>query len=134
MAHVDDNDSDDDNDNDSDDDALLDYASVGHITNLGPGTLRWLVHERRIPHVRLGARIVRFERRAIERWLAARRVPERPDPARGGRMRRVADGSHGSRSTNAIAVANESGSGRTRSSEHPQPIPTTQRVANRGRP
>lgn len=73
---------------DDDDNLLLDYASVGRITKLGAGTLRWLVHERRIPHVRLGARTVRFERRAVERWLAARRVPEKPARARGGRTRR----------------------------------------------
>lgn len=57
-------------------DDLLDYKAVGRMTNLSVGTLRWFVHERRIPFLRFGPRTIRFERRAIERWIAARRVAE----------------------------------------------------------
>ena len=56
--------------------SLLDYAAVSRMTNLSVGTLRWFVHERRIPYLRFGPRTVRFEHRAIDRWLAARRVAE----------------------------------------------------------
>ena len=56
--------------------SLLNYPTVSELTNLSVGTLRWLVHERRIPHLRFGPRTIRFERRAIERWIAARRVAE----------------------------------------------------------
>ena len=55
---------------------LLDYAAVSKMINVSVGTLRWLVHDRRIPHLRLGPRTIRFERRAIERWIAERRVAE----------------------------------------------------------
>lgn len=56
--------------------AFLDYAAASRMTSISIGTLRWLVHEHRIPHLRLGPRTVRFERRTIESWIAARRVPE----------------------------------------------------------
>ena len=55
---------------------LLDYATVSKMINVSVGTLRWLVHDRRIPHLRFGPRTIRFERRAIERWIAERRVAE----------------------------------------------------------
>ena len=45
----------------ADDKTLLDYKAASRLTTLGVGTLRWLVHLQRIPHVRLGDRTVRFE-------------------------------------------------------------------------
>lgn len=59
-----------------DDDELLDYEAVGKMTALKVGTLRWLVHEQRIPHLRFGPRTVRFEQQAIKHWIAARKVGE----------------------------------------------------------
>lgn len=58
------------------DDELLDYAVVSRMTALSVGTLRWLVYEQRIPHLRFGPRTVRFERQVIKRWIAARKVAE----------------------------------------------------------
>lgn len=54
---------------------LLDYPGAERLTGLPIGTLYAMVAERRIPHVRLGRRLVRFERHALESWLAAHRIP-----------------------------------------------------------
>lgn len=53
---------------------LLDYTQASEEFNLKKGTLAWLVHERRIPHIRLGRRLVRFDRRSVEAWLREREV------------------------------------------------------------
>ncbi len=51
------------------------YAGANEITGLPIGTLYSLVHQRRIPHVRLGRRLVRFSRRSLESWLNQHSVP-----------------------------------------------------------
>jgi excisionase family DNA binding protein len=56
---------------------LLSYREAARLLRLPVGTLYSLVHQRRIPHVRMGARLVRFVRPALERWLAERTVGER---------------------------------------------------------
>jgi excisionase family DNA binding protein len=59
---------------DSAHDELLTYGQVSRRLRLPLGTLYALVHDARIPHVRLGIRLVRFRRSDIERWLADRTV------------------------------------------------------------
>ena len=54
---------------------MLDYAGASEITGLCRGTLASLVHRRAVPHVRIGPRLVRFDRGELEAWLDARRVP-----------------------------------------------------------
>lgn len=54
---------------------MLDYNGVAMLTGLKLGTLYALVSQRRIPHVRLSKRLVRFPQDEIERWLAAHLVP-----------------------------------------------------------
>ena len=39
------------------------------------GTVYALVHENRIPHFRLGTRVVRFDLDELERWVRERHVP-----------------------------------------------------------
>lgn len=56
---------------------MLNYREAAQLVGVPVGTLYTWVHEERIPHVRLGARLVRFPRVELERWLAARLVPER---------------------------------------------------------
>jgi excisionase family DNA binding protein len=53
---------------------FLTYAEVAQRYKIAAGTLRWLVHERRIPHLRWSERVVRFPQAELERWLAARYV------------------------------------------------------------
>jgi excisionase family DNA binding protein len=50
-------------------DELLTYSEAAKACNLKRGTLYALVAQNRIPHVRLGRRLVRFSREALEAWL-----------------------------------------------------------------
>ena len=63
------------------DDELLTYAQVSAMTGLPVGTVYALVSQRRIPHIRLGTRLVRFRRSEIAAWLAAHTVPVQPTKA-----------------------------------------------------
>lgn len=56
---------------------MLTYVETARLLGLPLGTVYSLVSQRRIPHVRLGPRLVRFDRDELERWLAARRIPAR---------------------------------------------------------
>ncbi len=53
---------------------LLTYAEAAAFLNVPRGTLHAWVHDRRVPHVRLGPRSVRFVRADIEQWLGTRKV------------------------------------------------------------
>jgi excisionase family DNA binding protein len=53
---------------------LLSYGEAASFLNLPLGTMYALVSQRRIPHVRLGRRLVRFHRRDLELWLTSNRV------------------------------------------------------------
>lgn len=53
---------------------LLDYRSAAERLGVPLGSLYSLVHHRRIPHVRLGPRFVRFEPAALDAWVAASRI------------------------------------------------------------
>jgi excisionase family DNA binding protein len=52
----------------------LTYAEAANFLRLPIGSLRAMVHAKRIPHVRIGPRTVTFELADLERWLAERRV------------------------------------------------------------
>lgn len=56
---------------------LLTYEEAGRLLNLPIGTLYAWVSQRRIPHVRLSGRVVRFDEDELGRWLAERRVGRR---------------------------------------------------------
>lgn len=56
------------------DEPLLTYAQVQAEFSVPRGTLHFWVHNRCIPHVRLGPRTVRFRREDLRRWLDARAV------------------------------------------------------------
>ena len=51
------------------------YESAAKFLGIPVGSLYALVHEKRIDHVRLGARTVLFEQHALEAFLKAHRVP-----------------------------------------------------------
>ncbi len=53
---------------------LMSYEETARLLGVKLGTLYAWVHHRKIPHVRLGDRLVRFDRAEIEGWLDARRV------------------------------------------------------------
>lgn len=52
---------------------LLNFAQAAVHLNIAKGTLYSWVSARRVPHVRLSDRIVRFEREALDAWIAASR-------------------------------------------------------------
>lgn len=49
---------------------LLGYREAKDILGVPLGTLYAWVHARRIPHIRLGPRLVKFRRSELEQWLA----------------------------------------------------------------
>ncbi|MGO9664304.1 MAG: helix-turn-helix domain-containing protein [Polyangia bacterium] len=51
------------------------YSEAAKMLGLPRGTLYWLVNQRRVPHVRLGRRLVRFSVRELQAWLKAHTVP-----------------------------------------------------------
>lgn len=53
---------------------LLCYTHAALFLGMKRGTLYSLVHQKRIPHVRLGARMVRFSIRELEGWIRDRSV------------------------------------------------------------
>jgi excisionase family DNA binding protein len=57
----------------------LTYRQLAQRLNAKLGTLYALVSEKRIPHVRLGKRFVRFSRAAIDAWVAEQVVAPRPE-------------------------------------------------------
>lgn len=52
---------------------LLTYPEAAHLLAIPIGTLYSLVHQRRIPHVRLGKRFVRFDPDDLAAWIDAGR-------------------------------------------------------------
>jgi excisionase family DNA binding protein len=53
---------------------LLTYRQLERELGVKKNTLFYWVSKGEIPHVRLGARTVRFRRSDLEAWLASRRV------------------------------------------------------------
>ena len=53
---------------------LLSYSQVAEEYGIKVGSLYAMVHQLRIPHVRLGRRFVRFSRHELERWIDSHNV------------------------------------------------------------
>lgn len=58
---------------------MIGYADAARYLGVPLGTLYYWVSLRCIPHIRLGPRLVRFDRGELSEWLAMRHVP--PDEA-----------------------------------------------------
>lgn len=56
---------------------LLTYKAAAELLRMRIGTLYALVSQHRIPHVRLGGRLVRFRRAELRRWVDEHSVPTR---------------------------------------------------------
>ncbi len=50
------------------------YEQASEFLNMPRGTLYSLVHRKRIPHIRLSRRLVRFEESALRAWIAEHRI------------------------------------------------------------
>jgi excisionase family DNA binding protein len=57
---------------------LLTYAQASKMLNMKLGTLYALVAQNRIPHVRLGRRLVRFRQTELDTWLSRHSVEPKP--------------------------------------------------------
>jgi excisionase family DNA binding protein len=55
-------------------DTKLNYKQVSELTGMPLGTLYSLVHQKRIPHIRLGKRLVRFSKLQIINWMSSHEV------------------------------------------------------------
>lgn len=51
---------------------LLTYDELAKLIGVKKGTLYFWVFEKRIPHVKLGARVVRFDPDEVAQWMTAR--------------------------------------------------------------
>jgi excisionase family DNA binding protein len=58
----------------SDQGEYLSYEQAARMLNVRRATLYSWVHLRRVPHIRLGRRCVRFSRAELRRWIEARTV------------------------------------------------------------
>jgi excisionase family DNA binding protein len=56
------------------DNDLITYEEAARYLSLPVGSLYSLVHRGEVPHIRMGRRTVRFSRRALASWVAARTV------------------------------------------------------------
>lgn len=57
---------------------LLSYREASALLAIPVGTLYALVHQKRIPHIRLSGRMVRFHPDALHAWLEERIVSVTP--------------------------------------------------------
>lgn len=53
----------------SDTTRYMTYDQVSDFLQMPKGTLYALVHQKKIPHIRIGPRTVRFSEQAIQKWL-----------------------------------------------------------------
>ena len=58
-------------------DKLINYNDAAAMMGVKIGTLYSMVARRQVPHLRLGPRLIRFSRAALEEWLDAHAVPPR---------------------------------------------------------
>ena len=63
---------------------LMTYGQVSKMLGIPRGTLYAWVFERRVPHVRLGKRMVRFSRQEICDWVVQKRVEPETDVREAG--------------------------------------------------
>jgi excisionase family DNA binding protein len=56
-------------------DVMMTYEQAAELLGLKVATLYAMVSQRRVPHVRMGNRLVRFSRNELLAWMAARSVP-----------------------------------------------------------
>ncbi|MGF1508367.1 MAG: helix-turn-helix transcriptional regulator [Myxococcota bacterium] len=54
---------------------FLTYREVSEWTGIPRGTWQYWFHIQRVPHIRLGPRLVRFRRADVEAFLESLRVP-----------------------------------------------------------
>jgi excisionase family DNA binding protein len=55
-------------------DEILDYSAAEKVTGISKSTLYQLVHQKRIPHLKIGSRFIRFHKSKIVEWLKSHEV------------------------------------------------------------
>ncbi len=61
---------------------LIDYGAAAELLGIPLGTLYEWVSRKKLPHVRLGPRLVRFDEDELRDWLNTRRVSATPSQGR----------------------------------------------------
>jgi excisionase family DNA binding protein len=61
---------------------LLDVEQAAQVLGLHPGTLYRMARARRIPCIRIGQRVIRFDPRALDRYLHQSTVEMKPEAGR----------------------------------------------------
>jgi len=56
---------------------LITYKEAAEMLGLAKGTVYSMVHHNRIPHIRLGRRLVRFDAAELRKFVEAHRVEAR---------------------------------------------------------
>ena len=56
---------------------LITYEEAAEMLGLAKGTVYAMVHQNRLPHIRLGRRLVRFDPAALRAFVDAHRVEAR---------------------------------------------------------
>ena len=56
------------------DDQKLTYKQIAELWGIPMGTLYTLVFQKRIPHIRLGKRFVRFSKAEVDAWMKSHEV------------------------------------------------------------
>lgn len=67
------------------------YAFASEVTGIGVNTLYSLVHSKRVPHIKLNRRLIRFNKTDLEEWLNSQKVEvvrKRNRPAKLGKSKR----------------------------------------------
>jgi excisionase family DNA binding protein len=59
------------------------YKEAAEFLGIPVGTLYALVCRRRIPHIRMSARLVRFSKAELESWIRSHSVSGKPDSRNG---------------------------------------------------
>ena len=57
-----------------DKDRLMKIQEVAEYLNLSPKTIASMVYQKRIPHIKLSRRCLRFKKSDIDRWIAEKQV------------------------------------------------------------
>ena len=63
----------------SKEDEILGYAEAARFLNIPIGTLDCWVHNKRIPHIRIGRRAIKFVRSQLCEWLEQHQVQPSKD-------------------------------------------------------
>lgn len=57
-----------------DDEKLMTVKEVAKVFSLGEPVIYQLIREKRIPHIRLGRRFIRFKCKDVKQWIESKKI------------------------------------------------------------